>query len=871
MKIHPLKYERELRGWSQAKVAEEIGTTARTVSRWEHGLAIPYPYFREQLCTLFGKNAVELGLIPEDEDEQEPPEDAQVLATPSSSMSGSQTGQRHPDVQVNGNHSEASDTYVPFPNSSGYVYDSTIPVALGATDLIGRDALLAQLKRQICTDDNLALNAINGLPGVGKTALAVALATDREVQEHFRDGILWVGLGTHPNVLGLLAHWGMLLNVSSNSIGNVSSAEAWGIALHEAIGTRRMLLIIDDAWKIEEALAFQVGGPHCAHLLTTRIPQVAFAFARERAIEVPQLTDADGLTLLARFAPEIVTLEAESSYALVRSVGALPLALTLMGKYLATQAFTKQPRRLHTAITQLRDAEQRLLVSAPTPITARSPSLPTSIPLSLHAAITVSDQQISDEARRALQALSVLPAKPSSFSEEMALAVAGVAVEVLDEISDAGLLDSSGPGRYTLHQTISDYAKIQRNGDSVARDRFIDYCVAYVKAHQTHYELLDPEISNILAAFDLAYQTGRHTEFLQGVYALINFLQTRGLHSLITELLQQSYTVARSLNSPHDIITIACRLGEIALVLGANIQAEDYLQEGLALARQVGDQTQICRLLAGLGERAAWRGDLAKAEAYCEEGLALARLLGRDEQIMILLTALAWTIFEQQDYVRAEAVGQEALGLARKINYQEYISQLLAGLGWAATALGNYAQAEAYYQEGLTIVQKIQNRYTLSLLLAGQGWLAGKLKNYAEAEAYTREALLLGRQMDFHELIYRLLTSLGWLAEKRKAYTEANTYYQEALLLARQQEKFRPLCMILSHLGTLRMKQQQFEAAAAFFHEMLDHIPEGNADLVERAQSSLARITAAQSSQSKPPGTLSDADRVNKHPNEEHI
>src|SRR5205823_12855307 len=73
MKIHPLKYERELRGWSQAKVAEEIGTTVRTVSRWEHGLAIPYPYFREQLCTLFGKNAVELGLV--SEEEQEPPED----------------------------------------------------------------------------------------------------------------------------------------------------------------------------------------------------------------------------------------------------------------------------------------------------------------------------------------------------------------------------------------------------------------------------------------------------------------------------------------------------------------------------------------------------------------------------------------------------------------------------------------------------------------------------------------------------------------------------------------------------------------------------------------------------------------------------
>lgn len=60
---HRLKQERELRGWSQAKVAEQLGTDATTVSRWERGLFLPTPYFRERLCVLFGKNAEELGLL----------------------------------------------------------------------------------------------------------------------------------------------------------------------------------------------------------------------------------------------------------------------------------------------------------------------------------------------------------------------------------------------------------------------------------------------------------------------------------------------------------------------------------------------------------------------------------------------------------------------------------------------------------------------------------------------------------------------------------------------------------------------------------------------------------------------------------------
>ncbi|MBA2677073.1 MAG: helix-turn-helix transcriptional regulator, partial [Ktedonobacteraceae bacterium] len=58
-----LKYERERRGWSQARVADEIGTTEKNVGRWERGVSYPYPFFREKLCLLFGKNAQELGFV----------------------------------------------------------------------------------------------------------------------------------------------------------------------------------------------------------------------------------------------------------------------------------------------------------------------------------------------------------------------------------------------------------------------------------------------------------------------------------------------------------------------------------------------------------------------------------------------------------------------------------------------------------------------------------------------------------------------------------------------------------------------------------------------------------------------------------------
>ena len=64
-----LKHERELRGWSQAYLAEKVGCDLKTVQRWEGGESIPQPYYRQKLVELFGKNTEELGLVRQDHNE----------------------------------------------------------------------------------------------------------------------------------------------------------------------------------------------------------------------------------------------------------------------------------------------------------------------------------------------------------------------------------------------------------------------------------------------------------------------------------------------------------------------------------------------------------------------------------------------------------------------------------------------------------------------------------------------------------------------------------------------------------------------------------------------------------------------------------
>lgn len=67
---YALKRERKLRCWSQLEVANQIGTTAFNVSRWERGITSPSSYFRQQLCAIFGKSPQELGFFDTEDERQ---------------------------------------------------------------------------------------------------------------------------------------------------------------------------------------------------------------------------------------------------------------------------------------------------------------------------------------------------------------------------------------------------------------------------------------------------------------------------------------------------------------------------------------------------------------------------------------------------------------------------------------------------------------------------------------------------------------------------------------------------------------------------------------------------------------------------------
>jgi peptide/nickel transport system substrate-binding protein len=63
-----LRHARSLKGWSQADLAEKVGTSFEMVSRWERGVTTPSTYYRERLCVALGQAAEELGLLRDSSD-----------------------------------------------------------------------------------------------------------------------------------------------------------------------------------------------------------------------------------------------------------------------------------------------------------------------------------------------------------------------------------------------------------------------------------------------------------------------------------------------------------------------------------------------------------------------------------------------------------------------------------------------------------------------------------------------------------------------------------------------------------------------------------------------------------------------------------
>lgn len=302
--------------------------------------------------------------------------------------------------------------------------------------------------------ENIPPLALRGMGGIGKTTLALALAHHAAVRQTCTDGILWTSLGPKPTARLLLNHWGKALEIDLNAERDETACRD---RLRAALYASKMFIVVDDVWDTRHGSLFNVAGPQCRLLYTTReVPVANDLVTRSRVLRVDVLPAEAAFDLLHKLAPEAAAGDEKNARRLCERLEFLPLAITLAGRLLANEADI--PSRMQYLLGELiekRQARLQLIQSE------GRPGLDEENPVSLQAILGMSIERLSPLEQDRFAMLAVFGGEPLTWQLNAVSAVwecsQPEAEATAARLLQRGLIERRGE-RYWMHALLADYA-----------------------------------------------------------------------------------------------------------------------------------------------------------------------------------------------------------------------------------------------------------------------------------------------------------------------------------------------------------------------------------------------------------------------------
>ncbi|MFF6887311.1 BTAD domain-containing putative transcriptional regulator [Streptomyces sp. NPDC012421] len=688
------------------------------------------------------------------------------------------------------------------------------PAQLPATvaDFTGRAAFVRELGARLATAEGsvMAVSALAGIGGVGKTTLAVHVA--HEARPHFPDGQLYVDLqGAGARAAAPETVLGSFLRALGTPDSAIPDSLEDRAALYRStLDGRRVLILLDNARDAAQIRPLLPGTAGCAALVTSRIRMVDLAGAH--LVDLDVMSPEEALQLFTRIVgEERVRAEREAALDVVAACGFLPLAIRIAASRLAA----RRTWTVSVLAAKLADERRRL-----DELQAGD--------LAVKATFELGYGQLEPAQARAFRLLGL--ADGPDISLAAAAAVLDLPLwdteDLLEALVDTSLLESAAPGRYRYHDLVRLYARACADRDehpptekaaalsrlldfylsTAARvyaierpgDRLVDHLepttyeglsftdrheaqdwlyaeshclLACVRQSATTPGTLRRAVDLLWASLDLAESGANSKEYeavatvLRGAAELAADTRAEcrasitlayghhvsGRFALANEEARAAMRLAHSVNDPLPLCWAPNILGVMAFYQNSHTEAEEQFARAIEHFRRCEDAAGEASALCNLSRIHLITGRTDSAVRLAQQGTDMYDALGHALKGANGRYALGMALAQSGRFGLAADRLKEALAVFRDSRQRLWEGMTLFRLAEAEVTERRYAQAASNAETALTVLRGIGGEWRRGNVLTVLGRALSGIGQTGRAEVCWRDALEIFEALDSPE------------------------------------------------------------------------------------------------------------------------
>ncbi|WP_019502721.1 tetratricopeptide repeat protein [Pseudanabaena sp. PCC 6802] len=656
----------------------------------------------------------------------------------------------------------------------------------GAIAFVGRDEALTQLHQMLQGGDRIAITAVRGMGGVGKTELALQYGL--KYGQAYPGGLCWLRSREDAgSQIVAFARSQLLLNPREDAELSEQIAYCWRYWQEGEV-----LVIFDDVgdYKAIEPFLPPVN-PRFKVLLTTRLR----LGGRIQELTLDILERSESLNLLRKLVKD-GRIDADLTQAewLCEWLGDLPLGLELVGRYL------EQKTDVGLATLRKRLEEKRLDAKA---LEKAYPGM--TAPLGVAEAFDVSWETLTLESQTLAGLLSRFALAPIPWSMVRACLPEWDEEDLedrRDEMVSLHLLQRVGKDIYQLHQLLREFFAVKWQQletaselDSAAYDAIV--AEAKRSSENPRYSLwaetnlVMPHLSFLVERLE---DTGSPESLAIGLSWLAFLYQSQGNYAEAELLYRRSREIwERQLGADHPRVAQSLNnLAELYKAEGKYAEAEPLYLRSLKITEgQLGaDHPDVATFLNNLAHLYQLQGKYAEAEPLYLRSLEITeRQLGADHpDVATFLNNLAHLYQLQGKYAEAEPLYLRSLKITEGQLGADHpdVATFLNNLAHLYQLQGKYAEAEPLYLRSLEITkgQLGADHPDVARSLNNLAYLHQLQGNYGEIvellhlKSWEIRVRKLGAD---HPDVAQSVNNLALLYQSQGKYAEAEPLFQRAL------------------------------------------------------------------------------------------